>query len=345
MRSVPRIMLLVLSLASCTKDRDELFTVRIAITDSLFTYSNGGVIESVVNLSPRSLIIQNLADTLGAVRSAVVDSEHYAGRNYPSRLVADIRNDVPFRLLLSTCVTAFRNQFSETRLRWTLADGKMMELPITAPQFYGITHRIEVSEYGIGISTYQHPVDDAPPDLSVVETSVPYTLPKDEILREEETAVEKPKTPVSMEDRKKQALAAAQARAARAARSAKMAIAAARRRTPGYGSLSPQLLIARKDGRLDIQAFRNELRWLHSEFSKIGYVGGRHFMIAVRDSIPASEFCCDSVHHRVVSGDAFCSESRSMGCSRVKARNSAWKICLSQWARPCLSRSVLQPYK
>lgn len=255
-------------IGSCSK-KDELFTVRITVNDSVMTYSNGSVIESVPDLlSSSSFTIPSLADTLERIRYAIADSEYHANVMYPSRLIVNMRAELPSRFLLMICVTAIRYQCGETRFVRTLEDGRQIELPIIAAQDYGIRHAIEIRPDGIGLSTLQNIIYPAPPYESFDAGRIAYSLEGPGELQEQD--VTKPKKPMSRAER------------------AEAAVARVRRRV--WRRPKAQILIPKTYGKHDLTGLRDELKWMNGEFKVLGVTDGRHFSIFVSDSTPLSEF-------------------------------------------------------
>ncbi len=284
MRFAKAIFLAILVSAGCSEKR-ELFTVRIAVNDSVMTYSDGRVIESVPHLlASSSYTIPSLADTLDRIQSAIADSEAHANVMYPSRLIVDMRAEFSSRFLLMIYVTAMRYQCGETRFVRTLEDGRQIELPIIAAQGYGIRHFIEIRPDGIGLSTLQDVIYPAPPYESFDEGRIAYSLEGSVELQEE--VVTKPQKPMSKAERAEQAKRAAADRARATSRA--LAVLGTRRRT--WSRPPTHLLIRKTNDRHDLTGLRNELKWMAGEFKKLGVTEGRHFSIFVSDSTPSSEF-------------------------------------------------------
>jgi hypothetical protein len=278
MRFAKAIFLAILVSAGCSEKR-ELFTVRIAVNDSVMTYSDGRVIESVPDLlASSSYTIPSLADTLDRIRYAIADSERHANVMYPSRLIVDMRAEFSSRFLLMIYLTAMRYQCGETRFIRNLQDGRQIELPIIAAQGYGIRHFIEIRPDGVGLSTQQDIIYPAPPYESFDEGRIAYSLEDPVELQEE--VVTKPKKPMSKAERAEQAKQAA----------ANRARAAASRRRRVWSRPPTHLLIRKTNDRHDLTGLRDELKWMTGEFKKLGVTEGRHFSIFASESTPSSEF-------------------------------------------------------
>ncbi len=281
------ISILLISCVGCSKTND-LFTVRIAVNDSLMTYSDGRVVAAMDKLiSEESILIPALDDTLKVISAAIADSERFANVRYPSRFVVDLQANVTYRLLVKMSYTAARNQCGELRIIRHLPDGRQLELPIIANQGWGIQHYVEIRPGGITLATSQDLVASAPPYEPFDAHRMAYSL--EEPFSEEvvdETRLETQ----SKADRAARARARAQSRARRSADLRVTGTVLGTLRRPHFPQRpAAQVSIPRVGGKNDLARVREELQRMAAEFEKLDVHEGHHFNFFASYETPLSE--------------------------------------------------------
>lgn len=275
MKSIFFIVSALAVILSCrSRQTTDPFLIEIELRDSLITYANGSVIDSTY---ARGIRESALTDSMESLQRAMDDSVWLANVHYAGRVVCRVLSDVPSMYLLDVAYAVRGAQFNECRFVWPDKNLRDIEIPIIAPQGFGVFHVIKIDTTGLTFSTVRHMVLEYPGEIPFDASRKPYSLENNAPILQ--PAMDRSGTSAGGLEAQKR----------------KQIIAALRRgRMRGvpfsFSARSHGHFIRRKSGRLDLEAMSELLDRLTEEFERIGYRGGRHYVIAVSEDIPSSEF-------------------------------------------------------
>lgn len=274
---VSTFMALAVMLSCRSRQTTDPFLIEVNMSDSATTFTDGRVADG-------SYGAELLLDSIASLESAIDDSERFAGVRYPGRVVVQVLSDVPCVRLSNMVHEVGSRQFNECRFVWRETTGEpAVAIPIIMRQDYGVTHCIEIGAAGMTFSTREQAVLNPPPDEPFDARRKPYSLEMTNIPGARTGGWIKQQTQADTSTRRKRTLQSL------LKEPSIQEVFFGQPRYKGPPS-SRQLFFPRTAGNLDYASLSELLTRLNEAYEKVGYRGGRHYEIAVADSIPSSEF-------------------------------------------------------